>query len=123
MPAFLPTTTAPKAIYPGDSIALVSNAAVDSGVTSTVQVAIGPDPMGNYRLTLTNTTNQTATAQVAPNDMVLPTPTSSSYEPYSDGPNAVTVASGKSASFNCFGPWFNCTFASAPTSGSLVLSR
>lgn len=123
MPAFLPTTTAPKAIYPGQSIALVNNAAVDGNITSTLQVAIGPDPMGNYRLTLTNTTNQTATAQVAPNDPVLPTPASASYEPYSDGANAVTVAAGKSASFNCFGPWFNCTFASAPTSGSLTLSR
>ena len=123
MPAFLPTTTAPKAIYPGDSIALVNNAAVDSSITSTMQVAIGPDPMGNYRLTLTNSTNQTATAQVAPNDAVLPTPASSSYQAYSDGANAVTVAAGKSVSFNCFGPWFNCTYSVAPTSGSLVLSR
>jgi len=123
MPAFLPATSRPVAIYPGGSIALINNAAVDSSITSTLQVAIGPDPMGNYRLTLTNSTNQTATAQVAPNDPVLSTPASSSYEPYSDEAQAITVAAGKSVSFNCFGPWFNCTFASAPTSGSLVLSR
>lgn len=125
MPAFLPTTSRPVAIYLGQSIRLIDTVGtVDStGITNSLQVAIGPDPMGNYRLTLTNTTDQTATARVAPNDPVLATPVTGSYEPYSDEAQAITVAAGKSVSFNCFGPWFNCSFATAPASGSLTLSR
>jgi hypothetical protein len=110
-------------LYPGNSFALVNNAAVDASVTRTQQVAIGPDPMGNYRLTLTNTTDQTATVTTAPNDPVLPSPAAASFEPYSDEGTAITVAAGKSVSFPCFGPWLSCTFATAPASGSLILSR
>lgn len=124
MPSFLPVTTNPKAIYPGQSITLVLNAATtDTNVTSTLQVAIGSDPQGSYRLTMVNTTNQTATVQVAPNDPVLPTPAAAAYQPYQDEGTAITVPASKSVSFNCFGPWVNCTFTTAPSSGSLILSR
>ena len=123
MPAFITANLKPVAIYPGQSIVLINNAATDTGVTSTVQVAIGPDPMGQYRCNIVNTTNQTATVNVAPNDAILTTPASTSYEPYTDGATAVTVAGSKAVSFNCFGPWINCSFSTAPTSGSLILSR
>jgi hypothetical protein len=125
MPSFIfsPQVHQVAALYPGQSIALVNNAAVDGSVTQTVQVAIGPDPDSNYRLNITNTTNQTATVDVAPRDPVLPSPALASYQPYSDEGTAITVAANTSNTFSCFGPWLSCNFATAPTSGSLILSR
>jgi hypothetical protein len=125
MPSFVtnPQQTQLVTLYPGNHIALVNNAATDTGITRTMQVAIGPDPMGNYRVVITNSTNQTATPTVAPNDSVLISPAAASYEPYSDEAQAITVAAGTSESFNCFGPWLSFTFGTAPTSGSLILSR
>ncbi len=125
MPAFLATPQQAQltALYPGDTFALVNDASTDSGITSTIQVAIGPDPGGNYRITLTNTSGQTATVQTAPKSATAISPADGAFEPYSDEGTAITVANGTSKSFNCTGPWLRCTFSPAPTTGSLILSR
>lgn len=125
MPGFMtsPQQSQLTTLYSGNSLALVNNAATDAGISRTLQVAIGPDPTGNYRLSLTNTTNQTAVVSVAGRDPVLITPAAASYAPYSDGSLAVSVAANTTVSFDCFGPWLSCTFATPPTSGSLILSR
>ena len=109
-----------RSIYPGDSIALVNNAAVDTNVTATVQVSLAAmQGLPNNTLSLVNTTNQTATVQVAYADAAA------NYQPLknADTTNAITVANGSAIVFTSIGPWLRCTFASAPTSGSLVISR
>jgi hypothetical protein len=115
MPAFLttPQPTQLIALYPGDSIPLVNNAAVDSGITQTQQVAIGPVPgnsVGN--VVINNSTNQTATA------LQCSTP-NGIYEALSQG----TVTAGESLPYNMSGGWLCFSFGTAPTSGSLIVTR
>jgi len=119
MPSYItsPATQQVNALYPGNSLALVNDASKDTGVTKTIQFAVGPDPLGNYRLTLNNTTNQTATVNQAASDA------DANYQPYSDEGTAITLATNTSKTFYCAGPWIRCSFSSAPTSGNLVVSR
>jgi hypothetical protein len=109
------------ALYQGDQIALVNNGATDTGVTKTMQVAITSVPQGGDgdKLTLFNTTTQTATVQTCWHDV------DADYQPLKDADTgqAITVATNSSIVFTCIGPLLRCTIASAPTSGSLVLSR
>ena len=108
----------PRAIYPGNEIALVNNAATDASVTTTQQCSMGPDPGGQTAVVLTNSTNQTATVQIAPSD------TPSLYQPYTYLGSAITAAANTSVGFPIVpNVWLRCTFATAPTSGSLILSR
>jgi len=118
MPAYSATTPA-RAIYPGNNIALVNNGATDTGVTKTVQVAVAQMPGTPDKLALHNTTAQTATVQVCWHDV------DADYQALKDADTgtAITVATNSSIVFTCIGPWIRCTIASAPTSGSLVLSR
>ncbi len=116
MPSYNAAT--PRAIYPGNEIALVNNAATDASVTTTQQCSIGPDPGGQTAVVLTNLTNQTATVQIAPSD------TPSLYQPYTYLGSAITAATSTSVGFPVVpSVWLRCTFATAPTSGSLILSR
>lgn len=116
MPSYNAAT--PRAIYPGNEIALVNSAATDSSVTTTQQCSMGPDPGGQTALILTNTTNQTATVQIAPSD------TPSLYQPYTYLGSAITAAANTSVGFPIVpGVWLRCTFSTAPSSGSLILSR
>jgi hypothetical protein len=119
MPAYItsPATQQVNALYPGNTLKLVNNAATDSGITKTLQFAVGSDPMGNYRLTLNNGTNQTATVQQAATDA------DANYQNYSDEGTAITVSTDTAKTFYCAGPWVRCTFSSAPTTGSLTVSR
>ncbi len=104
----------PAALYPGSSLALVDNAAVDAGVTTTIQFAINPLGLGSgCTFMVLNTTNQDAVGQYAPTD------TSASYKPLS----GCIVAAGTALSYNMAGGWMRFTFTVAPTSGSLVVSR
>ena len=118
MPAYS-TTVPPRAIYPGNAIALVNNGATDTGITKTAQVAFAQMPGTPNTLALHNTTTQTATVQVAWIDA------DANYQPLKDADtgNAVTVATNGSVVFTCIGPWVRCVLGTAPTSGSLVLSR
>ena len=116
MPSYItnPQVAQVSAIYPGDSILLVNNAATDSGVTKTVQFAFGPTPGSSAgTLTVVNTTNQTATGQVAWADA------DGNYEPAS----GMIVNSGQTLPYNLSGGWIRFTFSTAPTSGSLVATR
>lgn len=124
MPSYIanPQPVQEVALYPGSSIALVNNAAVDAGVLITQQIAIGPDPSGNSQLTITNTTNQTATAQTAPDDAQVGG-VGQHYEPYSVQGTAITVPTLETVSFPCNARWLRFTFAVAPTAGSLIVTR
>ena len=117
MPAY--GTSTPRAIYPGNKIALVNNAATDTGVTKSVSVAFAQMPGTPDKLALHNTTAQTATVQVSFDDV------DADYQALKDADtgNAVTVATNSSVIFTCVGPWVRCTLAAAPVAGSLVLSR
>lgn len=124
MPGYIanPQPSQLVALSPGNSIALVNNAAVDTGVMKTKQIAVGPDPTGNARVTVANTTNQTATVQTAPQDI------DSLYQQYlTDGTistsTTMTIATNQSVSFPVNATWLRFTFSSAPTSGSLIVTR
>jgi hypothetical protein len=119
MPAYIvnPQFVQLVQLNPGNSIAVVNNAAVDSGILTTQQLAIGPDPTGNSQVTVTNTTNQTATPQTASTD------TAAQYEPYYVQGSAITVPAGESVSSPINARWLRFTYATAPTSGSLIVTR
>jgi hypothetical protein len=112
MPAYSNVTPA-VAIYTRQSIALVNNAATDAGVTKTMRVAMAVEPNGNGALTLINNTNQAATVQLAAVDA------DGSYVPL----GTVAAAAGAATQFACNGPWVRCVFGTAPTTGSLWLTR
>jgi hypothetical protein len=93
---------------------MVNNAAVDSGITTTKQIALGPTPENSgYTLMITNTTNQDAQGQTAPADVAA------NYEPLA----GCIVPAGSALPYNLVGGWLRFTFAVAPTSGSLFVSR
>ena len=122
MPSYInnPQTGQVVALYPGENLALVNDASTDSGITKSLQFAVGPIPgNGTSTLVFTNTTNQDATLKYAPAEILYPGSTQPTYEPLSGG----TVSAGTSLSYNLSGGWVLATFASAPTSGSLVVSR
>ena len=123
MPAYVTNTIASPAqpvqltaLYPGTQFVAVNNAASDSGVTTTLQVAIGPTP-GNspVNMVITNTTNHDATGQYSPEDALG----TGSYEPLS----GCVIPAGSSLPYNLQGGWVRFTFVTAPTSGSLIVSR
>ena len=109
----------PRAIYPGNNIALVNNAATDTGVTKTISVAFAKVPGYPATCSVDNTTAQTATVQTSFDDV------DGDYTALKNGDTglAITVAAASSVVFTCAEPWIRCTIATAPTTGSLVLSR
>ena len=108
----------PAALYPGDKLALVNNAAVDAGVTTTIQAAVGPAPANSQgHFVAYNSSNESATIQSAPADA------NASYLTLYDGADGVTVAAGVAVAFDCPGPWIRATFGTAPTTGSLIIYR
>jgi hypothetical protein len=114
-----PQPTQLVALYPGNHIALVNNAAIDSGITQTQQFAVGPTPGdGTVTLMITNTTNQQAQGQFAPQDPPA-AGGSATYENLS----GCIVPAGSTLAYNLQGGWMCFTFGTAPTSGSLIVSR
>lgn len=114
MPAFATSGTM-TAVYPGDTFYCVNNAATDAGITKTLQFAIGPNADGSsVPLTIVNTTNQNATGQA-------------SADPFTDGSyqndSGMLVSAGAALQYNLSSGFFRFTFASAPTSGSLIVQR
>ena len=113
MPAYntqaMPT---PKpALYTGNQIALVNNAAVDSGILATQQVAIAPHQADSATYcTVFNGTNQAVQMQAAPSD------SAALYASLGS-----SIAAGALATISCAVPWVRGLFATAPTSGSLVI--
>ena len=113
MPAYnaVQMPTPKPALYTGDQIALVNNAAVDSGVLATQQAAIAPSPGDTATYcTVLNGTNQAVQMQAAPLD--------SAAQYVSLGSS---IASGALATISCAVPWVRGLFAMAPTSGSLII--
>ena len=103
-----------RALYPGASIALVDDASTDTGITTTQQFAVGPNPVNTSNvINFINTTNQDAVGQISWHDVT------GDYKAAA----SLTVASGTSLPYNLADGWVRFTFASAPTSGSLVASR
>ncbi len=112
MPAY--PSAQPAALYPGAPITLVNNAATDSGITTTAQFAVPPAPNGSgVTLMIVNTTNQPATGQFSWIDVT------GDYQNLS----GCVVAAGQALAYNLATGWIRFTFVSAPTSGSLVVSR
>lgn len=94
-------------LLPGQTVALVNNAAVDSGVTTTIAVQVKSHGVVN----VVNGTNQVVTGEIAPDDL------DGDYQPASglvvDGSTALPYNMA-----SCF-LRFTCT---APTTGSLYVS-
>ena len=113
MPAYntqaMPT---PKpALYTGDQYALVNNAAVDTGILATQQVSIAPHQADSATYcTVFNGTNQAVQMQAAPSD------SAALYASLGS-----SIAAGALATISCAVPWVRGIFATAPTSGSLVI--
>ena len=113
MPAYntQPMPTPKPALYTGDQIALVNNAASDSGVLATEQVAITPHQADSAtQCTVFNSTNQAVQMQAAPSD------SAALYASLGS-----SIAAGALATISCAVPWVRGLFATAPTSGSLVI--
>ena len=106
-----PMPTPKPALYTGDQIALVSNAAVDAGILATEQVAIAPAPGDTATYcTVFNGTNQSVQMQAAPSD------SAALYQSL-----GLSIAAGALATISCAVPWVRGLFATAPTTGSLVI--
>ena len=106
-----PMPTPKPALYTGDQIALVNNAAVDAGILATEQVAIAPAPGDTATYcTIFNGTNQSVQMQAAPSD-------SAALYISLGSP----IAAGSLATISCVVPWIRGLFATAPTSGSLII--
>jgi gamma-glutamyltranspeptidase len=112
MPAY--PAHSPVFLSPGNQVVLVNNAATDTGITKTIQCSVAAQPTATSKLTLVNNTNQTATVQVAAVDA------DASYVPLT---TSITAAAGAAVIFDCVGPFVRCSFATAPTTGSLYLCR
>ena len=113
MPAYntQPMPTPKPALHTGDQIALVNNAAVDSGILATQQVAIAPHQADSATYcTVFNGTNQAVQMQAAPSD------SASLYASLGS-----SIASGALATISCAVPWVRGLFTTAPTTGSLVI--
>ena len=112
MPAY---NTAPvAALYPGTPIAVVNNAASDSGISTTQQLAIAP-PINGSGLTImiSNTTNQQATGEFSWHDVAAD---------YQDLSGCI-IPAGSVLAYNLATGWLRFTFATPPSSGSLIVSR
>ena len=106
-----PMPTPKPALYTGDQIALVSNAAVDAGILATEQVAIAPAPGDTATYcTVFNGTNQAVQMQAAPSD------SAALYQSLGS-----SIAAGALEEISCAVPWVRGLFATAPTTGSLVI--
>jgi hypothetical protein len=112
MPAY--NTVPVAALYQGTQIACVNNAAVDTNVTTTQQLAVAPPPNGaGLTVMITNTTNQQAVGQFSWVD------TAADYVPLS----GCVIGPGTALAYNLATGWLRFTFATAPSSGSLIVSR
>lgn len=112
MPSYNANT--PAALVPGTQITLVNNAAVDSGVTTTQQFALGPSQSGaGITLMALNTTDQQAQGEFSTTD------TPANYQLLS----GFVVGPGQAFPYNLTAGWLRFTFAVAPTYGSLIVSR
>ena len=112
MPIYNTVSSSPKpALYTGDQIALVNNAAVDSGILATQQVAIAPAPGDTATYcTVFNGTNHAVQMQAAPLD------SAALYVSLGS-----SIAAGALATISCPVPWLRGLFTTAPTTGSLIV--
>ena len=114
MPSYIsnPQVSQVKAIYPGSAYAVVPDASKET-VTKSIQFAVGPLPnAGALQLNVINTTNQTATCQMALTDV------DANYAPLAAIAPATNTAVSVMIGIPC---WLRFTFSPAPTSGRLVV--
>jgi hypothetical protein len=114
MPSYIsnPQVSQVKAIYPGSQYAVVPDASKET-VTKSIQFAVGPLPnAGMKNLNVVNTTNQTATCQMAMSDG------DANYAPIASIAPATNTSVSVSVGVPC---WIRFTFSPAPTSGSLIV--
>jgi hypothetical protein len=115
MPAYNATSTLKVTLTTGNSIALVNNAAVDTGILATQQVAIAPHQADSATYcTVFNGTNQAVQMQAAPVDPAVSTGVAWASL-------GSSISGGALATISCAVPWVRGLFATAPTSGSLVI--
>ncbi|MGB9409126.1 MAG: hypothetical protein WCA89_16450 [Terracidiphilus sp.] len=116
MPSYNTVAASPKpSLHTGDQYALVNNAAVDTGVLATEQVAIAPAPGDTATYcTVFNGTNQAVQMQAAPVDPAVATGVAWASL-------GSSIAAGALATISCAVPWIRGLFATAPTTGSLVI--
>jgi hypothetical protein len=115
MPSY--PASSPISLQPGGQIALVNNAATDANVTTTIQVHIQQTSPAPAALMLVNTTNQSATVQVAASDAA------GNYASLVENGTVDTVAAGTAVTVNSGFQWILASFQTAPVSGSLILCR
>jgi hypothetical protein len=112
MPAY--PSLIPPALYPGTQIPVVNNAAVDAGITTTSQFALAPGMNGaGITIMIANTTDHDAIGQFSNTDIAA------NYIPLS----GCIIPAGTVLPYNLSGGWMRFTFAVAPTTGSLIVSR
>jgi hypothetical protein len=127
MPIFASGT--PPGIYPGDSYALVNNAATDIIVHYTQAiVGVQTTEVAGNQWTLQNTTTQSAVVYVAAKDVptaTYPNGQTANYSALTDADTGVAVAAaaGTTINFTTIGPFICAYFGTAPTSGSLIIAR
>jgi hypothetical protein len=107
MPAYNPALTTNLGV--GEQQTLV--ASTDTGITSTIAIAIGRDGAQPAILAVFNSTNQQAIINAAPVDAA------GQYLQF------YIVAAGTSVYLSTTGPFVNASFTVAPTSGTLIVVR
>jgi hypothetical protein len=112
MPAYNTIASSPKpSMHTGDQIALVNNAATDSSILATKQVSIAPHQGDSATYcTVFNGTNQAVQMQAAPSD------SAALYVSIGS-----SISAGALATISCAVPWMRGLFATAPTTGSLII--
>ena len=116
MPVYNTTAAFPKpSLHTGDRIALVNNAAVDTGVLATQQIAIAPHQGDSATYcTVFNGTNQTVQMQAAPTDPAVTTGVAWAAL-------GATIGAGTLLVLSCPVPWLRGLFTTAPSTGSLII--
>lgn len=120
MPAYIanPQISQVHTLYKGDTIALVAPG--DAGVTQSLECAIGPEPgVSNVTVMIANTTNQPAQAVWTAQEQFAGSSSVPTYIPI----GGAQVVSNSTYQVQLSGGWLSFTFATAPTTGSLSVSR
>ena len=109
----------------GTRVSLVNNAAVDSGITATQQAKIESvaGVRGGTQFSVFNSTNQPVTIEIAPHDQDVNYLQLQNGDTGNETSNPVVCPAGMALSFTTAGPYIRGLFGTAPTSGSLTITR
>ena len=123
MPAY--NTTTAIFLTPRTVVTLVNNAAVDSGITATQQCEVGrvAGVLVSTQFSVFNSTNQPVTIEIAPHDQDVNYLQLQNGDTGNESSNPVVCPAGMALSFTTAGPYIRGLFGTAPTSGSLTITR